>query len=155
MLPSKTKPILHIIRSAWSWKCCGLLASAGPGFPTVDPALHSQDAPNTSGVLSHQGRQRRGRENPFTPGGASTHTFFPSNTLPLPISTLSPLYTLFCLRSQKEVEFSAPLLSLTVARIRALKQQHNKTPKIQRIKVESQRPLWCQRLVILRPAPSS
>lgn len=101
------------------------------------------------------GRQRWGREDSFTPGGAQHTRFSYSNTLPLPVSTLSPLYTLFCLRSQKEVEFSAPLLSLIVARIRALNQQHNKTPEIQRVTVESQRPLWWQRLVILRPAPET
>ena len=119
------------------------LASAGPGFPMLDPALLlSQDAPDISDVLSHQGGKDEEKRIPSLQEGLNTHIFSYSNTLPLPISTLSPLYTLFCLQSQEEVEFSAPLLSLIVARIRALNQQHNKTPKIQRIKVESQRPLW-------------
>ena len=111
-------------KAAWEDK---LIAQLDRGFPMV---------------LSHQGGKDEEKRIPSLQEGLNTHIFSYSNTLPLPISTLSPLYTLFCLQSQKEVEFSAPLLSLIVARIRALNQQHNKTPKIQRIKVESQRPLW-------------
>lgn len=91
MLPSNQtnfthhqKRILKVLRGS---------SPAGPGFPTVDPALHSQDAPNTSGVLSHQGGRDEEERIPSLQEGLNTHVF-PIKHSPTAHLNSFPLYTL-------------------------------------------------------------
>ena len=69
------------------------LASAGPGFPMLDPTLlHSQDAPDISDVLSHQGGRDEEERIPSLQEGLNTHVF-PTQTRSHCPSQLFPHYT--------------------------------------------------------------
>ena len=74
MLPVNQTNFTHH-QKRWIPKVLRALASAGPGFPTVDPALHSQDAPDTSDVLSHQGGRDEQERIPSLQEGLNTHVF--------------------------------------------------------------------------------
>ena len=75
MLPSKSNQFTYD-QKRWIPKVLLALASTGPDFPMLDPALlHSQDAPDISYVFGHQGGKDEEEGIPSLQEGLNTHIF--------------------------------------------------------------------------------